>query len=110
LHERAVRVAISRAADDIAALLDHTVVAGSIALAGIAVGGAIALHFASRYPGRTRVVTVGSPATGIAPGRRAAGPERVAKIEADGMAFAAEESMRDGYPVELRVDIARFEQ
>jgi 3-oxoadipate enol-lactonase len=36
--------------------------------------------------------------------------ERVAKIEAAGMAFAAEESTRDGYPVELRIDIARVEQ
>ena len=33
-------------ADDIAALLDHFAIAGKVALAGIAVGGAIALHFA----------------------------------------------------------------
>jgi 3-oxoadipate enol-lactonase len=65
---------------------------------GIAVGGSIALPFAARHPGRTRVVTAGSPATGIAPDHRAAVLERVAKIEAAGMAFAVEESMRDGYP------------
>jgi hypothetical protein len=42
-----------------------------------------------------------------------ASPDRragVAKIEAAGMAFAVEESMRNGYPVELRVEIVRFEQ
>ena len=46
-------------------------IAGKVALAGIAVGGAIALHFAARYPERTSAVAVGSPATGIAAERRA---------------------------------------
>ena len=101
---------IDTMADDIAALLDHTGIAGKVALAGIAVGGAIALHFAARYPERTSGVVVGSPATGVAPDRRAAVLERVAKIEAAGMAFAVEESMRNGYPVELRGDLKRFER
>src|SRR5258708_1423033 len=76
-------------ADDIAALLDHIGIAGKVALAGIAVGGAIALHFAARYPERASAVVVGSPATGIAPDRRAAPLERVAKIEPPGMPFPA---------------------
>src|SRR5712664_2699815 len=97
-------------ADDIAALLDHIGIAGKVALAGIAVGGAIALHFAARYPERTSAVAVGSPATGIAPDRRAAVLERVAKIEAAGMAFAVEDSMRNGYAPELRGDAKRFER
>ena len=101
---------IDTMADDIAALLDHIGTAGKVALAGIAVGGAIALHFAARYPKRTSAVAVGSPATGIAPERRAAALERVARIEAAGMAFAVEDSMQNGYPPELRGDIARFER
>jgi 3-oxoadipate enol-lactonase len=101
---------IDTMADDIAALLDHIGTAGQVALAGIAVGGAIALHFAARYPERASAVVVGSPATGIAPDRRAAVLERVARIEAEGMAFAVEESMRNGYPTELRDDIRRFER
>ena len=64
-------------ADDIAALLDTIGFAGKVALAGIAVGGAIALHFASRYPERTSAVVVGSPATGIAQIGRASCRERV---------------------------------
>jgi 3-oxoadipate enol-lactonase len=36
--------------------------------------------------------------------------ERVAKIEASGMAFAAEDSMQNGYAPELRGDIKRFER
>src|SRR5664279_3901750 len=95
---------------DIAALLDHLGIAGKVALAGIAVGGAIALHFAARYPERTSAVAVGSPATGIAPERRAPALERVARIEAAGMALAVEDSMQNGYPLELRGDTGRFER
>jgi 3-oxoadipate enol-lactonase len=97
-------------AGDIAALLDALGIAGKVALAGIAVGGAIALHFAARYPERTSAVVVGSPATGMAPDRRTAALERVAKTEAAGMAFAVEDSMRNGYAEELRDDIKRFER
>src|SRR5712672_527828 len=104
------RLGIDAMADDIAALLDTIGSSGKVALAGIAVGGAIALHFAARYPERTSAVAVGSPATGIESDRRAALLERVAKIEAAGMAFAVEESMWNGYPTELRGDIKRFER
>src|SRR3981081_1818138 len=76
---------------DIAALLDHLGIAGKVALAGVAVGGAIALHFAARYPERASAVAVGSPATGIAPDRRATALERVANIEAAGMGCAEQE-------------------
>jgi 3-oxoadipate enol-lactonase len=101
---------IDTMADDIAALLDHAGVAGKVALAGIAVGGAIALHFAARYPERTSAVAVGSPATGIAAERRTAALERVARIEASGMAFAVEDAMKNGYAPELRGDLKRFER
>jgi 3-oxoadipate enol-lactonase len=101
---------IDTMADDIAALLDALGIAGKVALAGIAVGGAIALHFAARYPERASAVAVGSPATGIAPDRRVAALERVARIEAAGMAFAVEDSMQNGYAPELRGDIRRFER
>jgi len=101
---------IDTMADDIAALLDALGVSGQVALAGIAVGGAIALHFAARYPERTSAVAVGSPATAVAPDRRAAALERVARIEATGMAFAVEDAMLNGYAPELRGDVRRFER
>jgi 3-oxoadipate enol-lactonase len=82
-------LAIDTMADDIAHLLDHVGIEGRVALAGIAVG---------------------SPATGIAADRRTAVLERVARLEAAGMAFAVEESMRNGYPDELRGEIKRFER
>ena len=97
-------------AGDIAALLDHFGIAGKVALAGIAVGGAIALHFAARYPERTSAVAVGSPATGIAAERRTSALERLMKIEAAGMAIAVEDAMLGGYAPELRGDVARFER
>ena len=101
---------IDTMAGDIAALLDQVGIAGKVALAGIAVGGAIALHFAARYPERTSAVAVGSPATGVAADRRAAALERVARIEATGMSFAVAGSMLNGYAPELRGDIKRFER
>lgn len=104
------RLGIDTMADDIAALLDNIGIAGKVALAGIAVGGAIALHFAARYPERTSAVAVGSPATGVAPDRRAAALERVARIETAGMALAVTDSMLNGYAPELRGDIKRFER
>ena len=104
------KLGIDTMADDIAALLDALGIAGKAALAGIAVGGAIALHFAARYPERASAVVVGSPATGIAPDRRAAALERVAEIETAGMGFAVEHSMLNGYAPELRGDISRFER
>lgn len=65
------QLGIDTMTDDITALLDALGIAGKVALAGVAVGGAIALHFAARYPERTSAVAVGSPATGAAPDRRA---------------------------------------
>jgi 3-oxoadipate enol-lactonase len=104
------QLGIDTMADDIAALLDNIGITGKVALAGIAVGGAIALHFAARYKERASAVAVGSPATGIESDRRAALLERVAKLEAAGMAFAVADSMQNGYGPELRGDIGRFER
>ncbi len=103
-------LSIDTMADDIAALLDKLGIEGPVALAGIAVGGAIALHFAARHPERAGAVVVGSPAIGIEPDRRTTALERVARIESVGMGFAVDESMRNGYAPELRGDIARFER
>lgn len=103
-------LSVDTMADDVAALLDACGIAGPVALVAVALGGAIALHFAARYPERTSTVIVGSPATGIAAERRIPALERVAKIEATGMAFAITDAMQNGYAPELRGDLARFER
>src|SRR5215470_3199739 len=48
--------------EDLIALLDRLGIDGKVALAGIAVGGAIALHAAARFPQRVAAVVVSSPA------------------------------------------------
>jgi 3-oxoadipate enol-lactonase len=58
----------------------------------------------SELPARSR------PATGIASDRRAAALERLAKIEAGGMAAAVEDAMLNGYAPELRDNAGRFER
>jgi 3-oxoadipate enol-lactonase len=100
----------STMAADIAGLLDALQITGKVALAGIAVGGAIALQFAGQYPERASAVVTGSPATGIAAARRPAALERVARIEALGMIVVVEDAMLGGYAPELRGDGRRFAQ
>ena len=101
-------LSIDTMVDDLASLMDALGITRKVALAGIAVGGAIALHAAVRLPQRISSVVVGSPATGIAPDRRAAVLARVERIEREGMRVAVDDSMANGYPPELRTDAARF--
>jgi 3-oxoadipate enol-lactonase len=101
-------LSIDTMTDDLAALLEALSITGKVELAGIAVGGAIALHAAVRHPQRVGAVVAGSPATGIAADRRAAVLARVEKIEREGMRIAVEDSMANGYAAELRQNAARF--
>jgi 3-oxoadipate enol-lactonase len=102
------RLTIDTMADDIAGLLDVCGIKGKVALAGIAVGGAIALHFASRHAARASAVVVGSPATSIEKDRQSAVLARVAEIEAKGMAIAVDGSMQNGYAEVLRANKERY--
>jgi 3-oxoadipate enol-lactonase len=101
-------LSIDTMVDDLAALIDALGITGRVALAGIAVGGAIALHAAARLPQRISAAVVGSPATGIAAERRAAVLARVDAIERQGMRSVVDDSMANGYAPELRTDAARF--
>ena len=93
--------------DDLVALLDALGIAGKVALAGIAVGGAIALHVAVRFPQRIAAAVVSSPAIGVAPDRRPALLTRVEKMEREGLQ-AAIDTLDLGYPPELRSDAQLF--
>ena len=95
--------------DDLVALLDGLGIRDKVALAGTAVGGAIALHTAYRFPQRIAAAIVTSPATSIPPANRDAVLARVAKFEAEGVRTVADETAANGYPEELRTDRARFE-
>jgi 3-oxoadipate enol-lactonase len=95
--------------DDLVALLDGLGIREKIALAGTAVGGAIALHTAFRFPERIAAAIVTSPAISIPPANRAATLERVATFEREGVRTVFEGTAENGYPAELRTDRARFE-
>jgi 3-oxoadipate enol-lactonase len=100
-------LSIDTMTDDLIALMDAARIAKA-AVAGVAVGGAIALHTALRYPARVSAVVATSPAIAVASDRRAAVLARVERIEREGMAVAVDESFASGYPTELRSDMARF--
>jgi 3-oxoadipate enol-lactonase len=95
--------------DDLIALLDGLGIREKASLVGTAVGGAIALHTAVRFPDRVASVIATSPATSIPPANRDAVLARVAKFEAAGVRVVADETAANGYPEELRSDKARFE-
>ena len=95
--------------DDLVALLDALGITDKVALAGTAVGGAIALHTAVRFPDRVAAVIATSPATSIPPANRATVLARVATFESEGLRGAVDATAANGYPGELRTDKARFE-
>lgn len=97
-------------ADDIAALLDATGIAGKVAIAGCAVGGGIAMTFALRHAARTAALVAMGPATGVAPERRAATLARAEDTERRGMAAVVEESFAASYPPEVRHDAAHYRE
>jgi 3-oxoadipate enol-lactonase len=98
---------IETMANDLVALMDALGITGKVALAGIAVGGAIALHAAARFPQRVVAVAVSSPAIGIAPDRRQAVLARVDRMEREGLE-AVLDTLDSAYPTELRGDAGRF--
>jgi 3-oxoadipate enol-lactonase len=93
---------------DLAALLDALGITGPVALAGIAVGAAIAVHFAARRPDRAAALVLHGPAVGVAAERRQATLDRAAAVEAGGMRSVAEASLTASYPPAVRHDEAAF--
>jgi 3-oxoadipate enol-lactonase len=89
-------------ADDLAALLDALGITGKVSLAGIAVGAAIAVHFAVRYPDRAAALVLHGPAVGVGEDRRQATLDRAAAVEAGGMRSVVETSLANSYPPIVR--------
>jgi 3-oxoadipate enol-lactonase len=91
-------------ADDLGGLLDHLGIAGKVSLAGIAVGGAIAMHYAVKNPDRVAALVMHGPATGVSGDRRQATLDRAALVEANGMRHVVETSLALSYPPVVRHD------
>jgi 3-oxoadipate enol-lactonase len=89
-------------ADDLAGLLDALGITGKVALAGIAVGAAIAVHFAVRYSDRAAGLVLHGPAVGVGEDRRQATLDRAAAVEAGGMRAVVETSLANSYPPVVR--------
>jgi 3-oxoadipate enol-lactonase len=96
-------------ADDLKALLDALHI-GKVAVAGIAVGAGIAVHFAARCPDRVAALVLHGPATGVAADRKQQGLDRAAAVEAGGMRAVVETSLANSYPPVVRHDPRAFQQ
>lgn len=94
--------------EDLRALLNALDIATPVALAGCAVGGAIALRFAARHPARTEALIAMAPATGVAPERRQATLDRARIAEEQGMTPSTDALLDATWPESLRADRARF--
>jgi 3-oxoadipate enol-lactonase len=92
---------------DLMALMDALGIAGKVGLVGTAVGGAVALHAAARFPQRIAAVAVSSPAVGIPADRRAAVRARIERMEREGLR-AVLDTLDSAYPSELRRHARRF--
>lgn len=97
-------------ADDVSALLDALAIKGRVAIAGIAVGGAIAIHFAARHAARTAALIPMGPATGMAPERRAAALAGADNMERQGVRAVIDAGLVNSYPPVMRGNPKRFER
>lgn len=97
-------------ADDVAGLLEALGIEGRVAVAGIAVGGAIAIHFAARHADRTAALIPMSPAVGVVPERRAATAAAADALEQQGVRATIDATAEATYPTVLRTDMARYQR
>lgn len=75
---------IDECADDIAALLDRLDMKQKVAIAGDAVGAAISIHFAARYPERVAALVAMAPATFLPEDRKARARANADKLDKEG--------------------------
>ena len=97
-------------AADLKALLDALSITGKVAVAGIAVGAAIGMHFAVRHPDRVAALVMHGPAPGVSADRRQQTLERAAAVEAGGMRGVVETSVAASYPPIVRHNDDVFRQ
>ena len=110
MSEKVKHLHIDDMIGDIAGLLDSLAITDPCHVIGPALGGGIALAFASRHPGHVNRLVVSSPATGVPPERRDQSLQRAELVERDGMRASVEQSLARSYPEQFRGDRKRFEQ
>lgn len=93
---------------ELAHLLDRIGIAGPLFLVGDAVGAAIALGFAARYPARVEHVLALAPACGVHPDRVAATRQKAKEIRDDGSLRGFMPLVDLAWPPACRRDDGRF--
>ena len=94
--------------DDLAALLDKLGATGRCHLAGVAIGAALAVRFAVKFPQRVRSLVLACPAPGVSADRIKYLAERAAQVEREGMTATVENSLANSYPDIVRRDPAAY--
>lgn len=110
MSERTTFIDMSQITSDLAGLLDALQITQRCHFAGTAMGAAIALCFAMRYPGRTESVVAASPAIGIKLASVASLQARMEIIEQGGMRASVDATMNASYAPPLRTDPRRFQR
>lgn len=93
---------------DLAALLDALDIAGPVALAGVAVGAAIAIRFAACHPQRCSHLIGMAPACGVADAAREATRARAAALRHEGLRELVPALLEKTWPEPLRSDAEVF--
>lgn len=96
--------------DDLHGLLSNLQLEQPMALCGVAVGAAIAIRFASRYPQRVSQLVALSPACGVADEVRDATLQRAASLRQGGLQATIAALLDKTWPAPLRTDPAAFER
>lgn len=96
--------------DDLQALLEVCGLTGRFLLAGIAVGAAVALHYALRHPQRVAQLVAMAPACGVPAAAREDTIRRGRDIAWQGMRGDALALLERAYPPLLRTDPARYKR
>jgi 3-oxoadipate enol-lactonase len=91
-------------ADDLAALIDHVGIEGSVSLLGTAVGATIAVRFATRHPQRLEKLILVAPAFGVPPERHEAAREMTDRLDREGMRSIADTALPRVFPDHLWAD------
>ncbi|MBK5002430.1 alpha/beta fold hydrolase [Pseudomonas sp. S31] len=93
---------------DLAKLLDELAITGPIALAGVAVGAAIAIRYAATHRDQISHVIAMAPACGVAPEAKERAGQAIGQIREQGMRQVFLGLLERGWPEALRTDAERF--
>jgi 3-oxoadipate enol-lactonase len=111
MSERASVLSLEIMVNDLVALLDALQITEPCHLAGMAIGGSIAMAFAAAHPNRVASVIATSPVTGGLPeSAKVSLEQRAVKLQREGMRSVVDASLQRSYPMSLRQDACRFEQ